>query len=104
MSISPVMAAAMFIRSLNNDRELTGLIQTLYDISPFTLSSVVNRVAIEHSRRQQSSEQTLFVNPSNQAHRHNPKGKDRKWERRLKKLNQFLKEVTRQIPIKDLRT
>ncbi|MBW0593118.1 hypothetical protein O181_132833 [Austropuccinia psidii MF-1] len=52
MTISPVMAPAMFIRSLNSDRELTGLIQTFYDISPFTLLSVVNRAAIEHSRRQ----------------------------------------------------
>ncbi|MBW0471653.1 hypothetical protein O181_011368 [Austropuccinia psidii MF-1] len=46
MKISPVMAAAMFIRSHNSYRELTGLIQTLYNISPFTLSSIVNRVAI----------------------------------------------------------
>ncbi|MBW0478628.1 hypothetical protein O181_018343 [Austropuccinia psidii MF-1] len=29
VSISPVMAVAMFIQSLNNNRELTGLIQTL---------------------------------------------------------------------------
>ncbi|MBW0470027.1 hypothetical protein O181_009742 [Austropuccinia psidii MF-1] len=92
MLISPVMAAAMFIRSLNSDRELTGLIQTLYDISPFTLSSVVNRVAIEHLRRQQSGEQTLFTNPPNQPPKHNPKGKGRKMGRKSKKTRTALQE------------
>ncbi|MBW0493580.1 hypothetical protein O181_033295 [Austropuccinia psidii MF-1] len=85
MSISPVMAAAMFIQSLNHDRELTGLIQTVYNISPFTLSSFVNRVAIEHSLRQKSSEQALFMNPSNQTPRHNPKGKGRKMGKKNEK-------------------
>ncbi|MBW0534762.1 hypothetical protein O181_074477 [Austropuccinia psidii MF-1] len=85
MSISPIMAAAMFVQSLNNKRELTGLIQTLYDISLFTLSSVVNRVAIEHSQRQQSSQQTLFTNPYNQPPKHNPKGKGRKMGKKNKK-------------------
>ncbi|MBW0479732.1 hypothetical protein O181_019447 [Austropuccinia psidii MF-1] len=53
MSISPVMAVAMFIQ-------------------------IVNRVAIEHSQRQQSSEQTLFIIPSNQTPRHNLKAKGKK--------------------------
>ncbi|MBW0537576.1 hypothetical protein O181_077291 [Austropuccinia psidii MF-1] len=48
MTISPAMAAATFVHSLNNDRELTGLIKVLYDINPFNLSTVINRVAVEH--------------------------------------------------------
>ncbi|MBW0478721.1 hypothetical protein O181_018436 [Austropuccinia psidii MF-1] len=53
--------------------------------TPFTLSSVVNRVAIENSQRQQSSEHTLFINPSNQTPRHNPKGKGQKMVKKNEK-------------------
>ncbi|MBW0535459.1 hypothetical protein O181_075174 [Austropuccinia psidii MF-1] len=46
--ISSTIAAAFFIRSLSHNRELSGLSQMLYDIKPFELSLVMNRVAIEH--------------------------------------------------------
>ncbi|MBW0499839.1 hypothetical protein O181_039554 [Austropuccinia psidii MF-1] len=62
MTISPVMEAATFIRSLNNGRDLTGLIKTLYDITQFNLSTVVYQVAVEHSRQQQPTDQALFKN------------------------------------------
>ncbi|MBW0535667.1 hypothetical protein O181_075382 [Austropuccinia psidii MF-1] len=45
MTISSDVAAAFFIRSLNQDRELSGLVQTLYDIKPFKLNNVLDRVA-----------------------------------------------------------
>ncbi|MBW0542686.1 hypothetical protein O181_082401 [Austropuccinia psidii MF-1] len=60
----PKLLAATFIRSLNGDKELTGLVQTLYDIKPFTPAAVISRVAIEHSRRQ-PNEQALFAGSSN---------------------------------------
>ncbi|MBW0488905.1 hypothetical protein O181_028620 [Austropuccinia psidii MF-1] len=52
MNLSPSMAAAFFLQSLDNDKELSSLCQTLYDIRPFNINSVTDRVALEHSRRQ----------------------------------------------------
>ncbi|MBW0533910.1 hypothetical protein O181_073625, partial [Austropuccinia psidii MF-1] len=60
----PKLLAAMFIQSLNGDKDLTRLVQTLYDIKPFTPAAVISRVSIEHSRRQ-PNEQALFVGSSN---------------------------------------
>ncbi|MBW0585594.1 hypothetical protein O181_125309, partial [Austropuccinia psidii MF-1] len=92
MTISPVMAAATFVHSLNNDRELTGLIQTLYDIKPFNLSTVINRVAVEHSRCQQPSEQALFTNTKYQHKSRQEekkfKGKGRKFGKKPENPNQ----------------
>ncbi|MBW0543292.1 hypothetical protein O181_083007 [Austropuccinia psidii MF-1] len=68
----PNLLVATFIRSLNGDWELTGLIQTLYDIKPFTPAAVISRVSIEHSRRK-PNEQALFVGSSN-------KHQKNKWE------------------------
>ncbi|MBW0507980.1 hypothetical protein O181_047695 [Austropuccinia psidii MF-1] len=53
----------MFILSLNGDKELTRLVQTLYNIKPFTPVAVISQVAIEHSRRQ-PNEQALFAGSS----------------------------------------
>ncbi|MBW0468569.1 hypothetical protein O181_008284 [Austropuccinia psidii MF-1] len=52
MNLSSSMAAAFFLQSLDSDKELSSLCQTLYDIEPFNINSVTDRVAIEHSRRQ----------------------------------------------------
>ncbi|MBW0480304.1 hypothetical protein O181_020019 [Austropuccinia psidii MF-1] len=71
----PKLLAATFIQSLNGDRELTGLVQTLYNIKPFTPAVVISRVAIEHSRRQ-PNEQALFVISSNK-HQKNGKIKNK---------------------------
>ncbi|MBW0537300.1 hypothetical protein O181_077015 [Austropuccinia psidii MF-1] len=73
MSVSPTMAAAAFLSSLNGDRYLTGLIQTLYDPRPFTMSTVVNRVSIEHSQQQQSNDQALFVGNSSNKYQQKPR-------------------------------
>ncbi|MBW0538503.1 hypothetical protein O181_078218 [Austropuccinia psidii MF-1] len=61
MVISATIAAAFFIRSLNQERDLLGLIQTLYDIKPFDLNSVLNRVAVEHCHRGTPQDQALLL-------------------------------------------
>ncbi|MBW0536610.1 hypothetical protein O181_076325 [Austropuccinia psidii MF-1] len=48
ITISSDVAAAFFIQSLNQDHKLSGLVQTLYDIKPFELNNVLDRVAVEH--------------------------------------------------------
>ncbi|MBW0533865.1 hypothetical protein O181_073580, partial [Austropuccinia psidii MF-1] len=64
MEISSTIAAAFFIRSLNQDRDLSGLVQTLYDITPFDLNTVMNRVAVEHCRRGSPVDQALLADKS----------------------------------------
>ncbi|MBW0483317.1 hypothetical protein O181_023032 [Austropuccinia psidii MF-1] len=49
MSLSSSMAAAFFLQSLDNDKELRSLCQMLYDTKPFNLDTITDRVAIEHS-------------------------------------------------------
>ncbi|MBW0497800.1 hypothetical protein O181_037515 [Austropuccinia psidii MF-1] len=61
MVISSTIAAAFFIRSLNQDRDLSGLIQTLYNIKHFDLNSVLNRVAVEHCRWGPFQDQALLL-------------------------------------------
>ncbi|MBW0516787.1 hypothetical protein O181_056502 [Austropuccinia psidii MF-1] len=60
----PKLLAATFIQNLNGDIELNGLVQTLYDIKPFTPAAAISRVAIEHFRHQ-PNEQALFAGSSN---------------------------------------
>ncbi|MBW0551312.1 hypothetical protein O181_091027 [Austropuccinia psidii MF-1] len=50
MSLSASMATAFFLQSLDNDKELSSLCQTLYDIKPFNVNTITDRVSIEHSR------------------------------------------------------
>ncbi|MBW0507578.1 hypothetical protein O181_047293 [Austropuccinia psidii MF-1] len=61
MVISSTVAAAFFIRSLNQDQDLSGLIQTLYDIKPFDLNSVLNCVSVEHCCRGPFQDQALLL-------------------------------------------
>ncbi|MBW0472361.1 hypothetical protein O181_012076 [Austropuccinia psidii MF-1] len=42
LTISTTISSAFFICSLKQDRELSGLVQMLYDIKPFELKSVLN--------------------------------------------------------------
>ncbi|MBW0542895.1 hypothetical protein O181_082610 [Austropuccinia psidii MF-1] len=64
MDLPPSMAAAFFLCSLNKAKELTGLIQTLYDSKPFNIITVMKQVSLEHTRRQNHSEEVLFNKPS----------------------------------------
>ncbi|MBW0555045.1 hypothetical protein O181_094760 [Austropuccinia psidii MF-1] len=67
MSLSSSMAAAFFLQSLDNDKELSSLCQTLYDIKPFNLNTITDRVSIEHSRRQTTYDQALLFDKNKQA-------------------------------------
>ncbi|MBW0548998.1 hypothetical protein O181_088713 [Austropuccinia psidii MF-1] len=66
MEISSTIAAAFFIRSLNQDKELTGLVQMLYNIKPFEFTSVMNRVEVEHPLQGLAQEQALAVDKQKQ--------------------------------------
>ncbi|MBW0540065.1 hypothetical protein O181_079780 [Austropuccinia psidii MF-1] len=72
MVISSTIAAAFFIRSLSHDRELSGLSQMLYDIKPFELSLVMNRVAIEHCRRGTHQEEALALDKQDKSNDSKP--------------------------------
>ncbi|MBW0485101.1 hypothetical protein O181_024816 [Austropuccinia psidii MF-1] len=65
MVILTTIAAAFFIRSLSQDRDLSGLIQTLYDIKPFDLNMVLNCVAVEHCQQGMPEDQALLLDKQN---------------------------------------
>ncbi|MBW0578799.1 hypothetical protein O181_118514, partial [Austropuccinia psidii MF-1] len=77
MSLSPSMAAAFFLQSLDNDKELSGLCQTLYDTKPFELSTITDRVLIEHTRRESSHDQALLFDKNKQSESTKSKGKNK---------------------------
>ncbi|MBW0568307.1 hypothetical protein O181_108022 [Austropuccinia psidii MF-1] len=52
MQLTSDMAAVIFLHSLDNDNELSSLCQTLYDLKPFNLNTITDRIAVEHTRRQ----------------------------------------------------
>ncbi|MBW0561545.1 hypothetical protein O181_101260 [Austropuccinia psidii MF-1] len=60
----PKLLAATLIQSLNSEKYLTSLIQTLYDNKHFTPASVINLVSRKHSRCQ-TNEQALFAGSPN---------------------------------------
>ncbi|MBW0564023.1 hypothetical protein O181_103738 [Austropuccinia psidii MF-1] len=61
MELNQNIAAAFFLRSLDQDKDLSGLIQTMYNIKPFELLPITKQVALEHSRRRNSPEEILFA-------------------------------------------
>ncbi|MBW0514072.1 hypothetical protein O181_053787 [Austropuccinia psidii MF-1] len=66
MNLSPTIAAAFFLQSLDNDKELSSLCQTLYNLKPFELSTITDRVSIKHTHRESSNDQVLLVNNNKQ--------------------------------------
>ncbi|MBW0464999.1 hypothetical protein O181_004714 [Austropuccinia psidii MF-1] len=66
MQLSSDMAAVFFFHSLENDKELSNLCQTLYEIKPFNLNSITDCVAVEHPRRQSDSTIILMADKSKQ--------------------------------------
>ncbi|MBW0500504.1 hypothetical protein O181_040219 [Austropuccinia psidii MF-1] len=64
MEILSTIAATFFIRSLNKDRDLSGLLQTLYDITPFDLNTLINCVAVKHCCRGSPVDQALLADKS----------------------------------------
>ncbi|MBW0533619.1 hypothetical protein O181_073334 [Austropuccinia psidii MF-1] len=77
MNLSSSMAAAFFLQSLDNDKELSSLCQTLYDLKPFELNTITDRVSIEHSRRESSHDQVLLIDNSKQAESSKTKEKNK---------------------------
>ncbi|MBW0502974.1 hypothetical protein O181_042689 [Austropuccinia psidii MF-1] len=67
MNLSSSMAAAFFLQSLDNHKELSSLCQNLYELKPFELSTITNRVSIEHTRWESSHDQALLIDNSKQA-------------------------------------
>ncbi|MBW0540827.1 hypothetical protein O181_080542 [Austropuccinia psidii MF-1] len=76
MNLLPSMAAAFFLQSLDNNRELSSLFQTLYNIKPFYLNTIADRVAIEHSCSQSSYDHALLFDKNKQANSAKTKNKD----------------------------
>jgi len=74
-TVTSFMAAAMFLESLENDTELTPIVQTCYNIRPFTLKAVTDRVAIEAVRRTNRAENQSTVMMTTQSTSSNQSGK-----------------------------
>ncbi|MBW0498279.1 hypothetical protein O181_037994, partial [Austropuccinia psidii MF-1] len=76
MNLSSSIAVAFFLQSLETDRELSSLCQTMYDIKPFDLNTITNRVAIEHSHFQSSYDHASMFDKNKQADMSKPKKKN----------------------------
>lgn len=76
MNVSSGLAAVLFIKSLRLDEVMSSLISTLYDLRPFSLETVTNRVLLEDSRRvSNSTESSYFASKPRQAPQHLPNKK-----------------------------
>ncbi|MBW0561190.1 hypothetical protein O181_100905, partial [Austropuccinia psidii MF-1] len=62
MELSKEMAAAFFLQSLDRDQDLSSLVQNLYDVQPFDVTTITKRVALEQSRRDNVSIEALYTN------------------------------------------
>ncbi|MBW0558993.1 hypothetical protein O181_098708 [Austropuccinia psidii MF-1] len=66
MELSKEMAAAFFLQSLDQDRDLSSLVQNLYYFQPFDVPTITKRVALEQSRRDNVSIEALYTNDRTQ--------------------------------------
>ncbi|MBW0541791.1 hypothetical protein O181_081506 [Austropuccinia psidii MF-1] len=66
MQLTNNMAAISFLHSFDNAKELSGLCQTMYDLKPFELNTITDRVAVEHSRTQNDTSLILFADKNKQ--------------------------------------
>ncbi|MBW0554749.1 hypothetical protein O181_094464 [Austropuccinia psidii MF-1] len=73
MELSKEMAAAFFLQSLDRDKDLSSLVQNLYDVQPFDVMTITKRVAPEQSRHENISSEALFTNNRNQGNQGNQK-------------------------------
>ncbi|MBW0555437.1 hypothetical protein O181_095152 [Austropuccinia psidii MF-1] len=62
MELSKEMAAAFFLQSLNQDKDLSSLVQNLYNVQPFDVMTITKRVALEQSRRENIYSEALSTN------------------------------------------
>ncbi|OAV86652.1 hypothetical protein PTTG_29789 [Puccinia triticina 1-1 BBBD Race 1] len=54
MQVNTAMAGMFFLKSFRYDDSLAPLIQTLFDVTPFTFEKLATRMNIEHSRADKS--------------------------------------------------
>ncbi|MBW0527815.1 hypothetical protein O181_067530 [Austropuccinia psidii MF-1] len=73
IKLSKEMATTFFLQSLDRDRDLSSLVQNLYDIQPFDVKTITKRVALEEFRHDNISSEALFTNNRNQANQGNQK-------------------------------
>ncbi|PLW11799.1 hypothetical protein PCANC_26346 [Puccinia coronata f. sp. avenae] len=65
MSMSTGLAAALLLRSFNQDESLTSLIQSLYNLNPLTFEKVYDRLLLEDTRKtSKETENAFHVNQS----------------------------------------
>ncbi|MBW0475982.1 hypothetical protein O181_015697 [Austropuccinia psidii MF-1] len=62
MELSKEIAAAFFLQSLDRKQNLSSLVQNLYDIQPFDVTTITKRVALEQSRWDSVSIEALYTN------------------------------------------
>jgi hypothetical protein len=65
MSMSTGLAAALLLRSFNQDESLTSLIQSLYDLQPLTFEKVYDRLLLKDTQKNSKETKNAFhVNQS----------------------------------------
>ncbi|MBW0557460.1 hypothetical protein O181_097175 [Austropuccinia psidii MF-1] len=69
IELSKEMAAAFFLQSLDQDQDLSSLVQNLYDVQPFDITTITKRVALEQSRRDNVATEGLFTNNRTQSNK-----------------------------------
>jgi hypothetical protein len=79
-TVTPVMAAAMFLESLELDTELNSVVQACYDLNPFDLKTVTDRISIEAVRRKnrQNHQSAVMLTTTQNAHRQPQQAKSNK--------------------------
>ena len=60
MTISTGLAAALLLRSFNQEESMTPLIQSLYDLNPLTFEKVYDCLLIEDTRKASKDNETAF--------------------------------------------
>jgi hypothetical protein len=65
MTISSGLAAALLLQSLNQDESMTSLVQTLYDMKPFTFDKVHDRLLIKATRQTSVETETTYFASQN---------------------------------------
>ncbi|MBW0485293.1 hypothetical protein O181_025008 [Austropuccinia psidii MF-1] len=87
MQLTSDMAAVFFLHSLDNDNELSSLCQTLYDLKPFNLNTITDRVAVEHTRRQSEGATILMAAKSKKEVAREPQGQENQQKGHKRKEN-----------------
>ncbi|KAH9468237.1 hypothetical protein Pst134EA_033418 [Puccinia striiformis f. sp. tritici] len=65
MYVSTGMAAALLLRSLNQDDSLSPLVQNLYDLNPLTFEKVYDRLLIEETRKDSAVAESAYFSNQN---------------------------------------